>query len=261
MVEFEWAACTDPGPMLGLLQRSGRADERKSRLFACACVRRVWSLLPGSACEGVVEVAERFADGTANVEELASALAALDFTRRLRGAAGAARTACWLAAFDSTAASRLNPAYGGGGPFELARVSLAAGHAREAAVRQAAAEAQRAARPARHAMRAAKETEIRAQADLLRDLVGPDPFHTPAIDPAWRPPAVVALAQAAYEERQLPDGLLDPARLGVLADALEEAGCDDEHLLAHLRGPGPHPRGCFALDAARGSKTSSPGSR
>jgi hypothetical protein len=38
-------------------------------------------------------------------------------------------------------------------------------------------------------------------------------------------------------------------RLAVLADALLEAGCDDECLLGHLRGPGPHVRGCFALDA------------
>jgi hypothetical protein len=41
-------------------------------------------------------------------------------------------------------------------------------------------------------------------------------------------------------------------RLAVLADALEEAGCADALLLAHLRSPGPHVRGCFALDAVRG---------
>jgi hypothetical protein len=38
------------------------------------------------------------------------------------------------------------------------------------------------------------------------------------------------------------------ARLVVLADALEEAGCQDWEFLAHLRGPGPHVRGCWALD-------------
>lgn len=40
----------------------------------------------------------------------------------------------------------------------------------------------------------------------------------------------------------------DPARLAVMADALEEAGCRDADLLAHLRSPGPHARGCFAVD-------------
>jgi hypothetical protein len=45
------------------------------------------------------------------------------------------------------------------------------------------------------------------------------------------------------------DGILVTARLGVLADALEEAGLTDADLLRHLRGPGPHVRGCFALDS------------
>jgi hypothetical protein len=57
------------------------------------------------------------------------------------------------------------------------------------------------------------------------------------------------LAQAAYEIRLLPAGTLDSLRLAILADALEEAGCLDTALLDHLRGPGPHVRGCFALDA------------
>ena len=62
------------------------------------------------------------------------------------------------------------------------------------------------------------------------------------------PPVAHVLARAAYEERELPSGHLDNARLGVLSDALEEAGCTDEALLGHLRGAGPHVRGCWALD-------------
>jgi hypothetical protein len=46
-----------------------------------------------------------------------------------------------------------------------------------------------------------------------------------------------------------PPAHLDPARLAMLADALEEAGCTDAELLRHLRDPGPHARGCFAVDA------------
>jgi hypothetical protein len=56
------------------------------------------------------------------------------------------------------------------------------------------------------------------------------------------------IACGAYEERRLPEGTLDPARLAVLADALEDAGCTEIELLGHLRGPGPHVRGCWALD-------------
>ena len=60
------------------------------------------------------------------------------------------------------------------------------------------------------------------------------------------------MAQAIYDERELPSGHLDAARLAVLADMLEEAGCTDPELLGHLRGPGPHVLGCWALDAVLG---------
>ena len=60
------------------------------------------------------------------------------------------------------------------------------------------------------------------------------------------------LAQAAYEERHSSSGELDMGRLTILADALEEAGCTNADLLGHLRGPGPHVRGCFAVDLLTG---------
>jgi hypothetical protein len=63
---------------------------------------------------------------------------------------------------------------------------------------------------------------------------------------------VAGIATAAYEARILPSGELDTARLAVLADALEEAGCTDDTLLNHLHGPGPHVRGCWALDLLLG---------
>jgi hypothetical protein len=59
---------------------------------------------------------------------------------------------------------------------------------------------------------------------------------------------LVRLARAAYDDRLLPSGHLDIQRLAVLADALLDAGCDDDALLGHLR-DGPHYRGCFAVDA------------
>jgi hypothetical protein len=88
-----------------------------------------------------------------------------------------------------------------------------------------------------------------AQADLLRDIFGPLPYRKTEIDPAWRSPTVVSLAQAAYQERSLPSGHLDNAHLGVLADALEEAGCDNQEVLGHLREQGEiHVRGCWCVD-------------
>jgi hypothetical protein len=86
-----------------------------------------------------------------------------------------------------------------------------------------------------------------SRARLLREVFG-NPFRPAQINPAWRTPTVRALATAAYEERELPRGHLQAARLAVLSDALEEAGCTDGDLLAHLRSPGPHVRGCWPLD-------------
>jgi hypothetical protein len=91
--------------------------------------------------------------------------------------------------------------------------------------------------------------ELAAQAALLRDICG-NPFRPVVLDPTFLTSAVTSLAQAAHEERALPSGELDRARLAVLADALEEAGCSEQAILDHLRGPGPHVRGCWLVDLA-----------
>ncbi|MBY0228973.1 MAG: hypothetical protein K2W96_06825 [Gemmataceae bacterium] len=89
--------------------------------------------------------------------------------------------------------------------------------------------------------------ETAAQCALVRDLLG-NPFRPVALDP---PREAVPLARAAYDERLLPSGRLDPLRLSVLADALEESGAADA-IVAHLRSPGPHVRGCWAVDLVLG---------
>jgi hypothetical protein len=77
-------------------------------------------------------------------------------------------------------------------------------------------------------------------ADIVRDIFGPS--HRPVMaDPAWLTSTVVQLATAIYDERGFD-------RLPILADALEDYGCTDSVILDHLRGPGPHVRGCWALD-------------
>jgi hypothetical protein len=84
----------------------------------------------------------------------------------------------------------------------------------------------------------------------LRDIFG-NSFHPVALTASHRTPTVVALARAAYDERHLPSGELDLQRLAVLSDALEEAGAT-AGILDHLRSPGPHVRGCFAVDLCLG---------
>jgi hypothetical protein len=80
----------------------------------------------------------------------------------------------------------------------------------------------------------------------LREILG-NPFLPVAIDPIWHTPQALALARTAYEERRFED-------LPLLADALEEAGCTDAAILAHLRGPGPHVRGCWVVDLVLGKE-------
>jgi hypothetical protein len=92
------------------------------------------------------------------------------------------------------------------------------------------------------------------QATLLRDLFG-NPFHRPiSISPVSLGPLVLGLAQAAYENRIMPCGILGVLRLAVLADALEDTGWTNPVILEHLRGPGPHVRGCWVVDSLLGKK-------
>src|SRR5262249_47023996 len=84
------------------------------------------------------------------------------------------------------------------------------------------------------------------QAALIRDVFG-NPFRTkPLVETAGQDRLIAQLAQAVYDDRKLPEGTLNGDLLAILADAVEEAGSTDGDLLAHLRSPGPHTRGCFA---------------
>jgi len=101
------------------------------------------------------------------------------------------------------------------------------------------------------AFHAADTKEKTAQAFLLREIFG-NPIRPVTINPVWLTQTVLALAQAAYDNRNLPAGTLDNARLAVLADALEDAGCTNQDILNHCRQPGEHVRGCWVLDAILG---------
>jgi hypothetical protein len=82
--------------------------------------------------------------------------------------------------------------------------------------------------------------EARAQAALLREVAG-NPFRPVTFSPAWRTDTAVALARQMYDSR-------DFGAMPILADALQDAGCDSEEVLGHCRGPGPHVRGCWVVD-------------
>jgi hypothetical protein len=250
VTESEWLACTDSRKMFASLVEE--LSERKERLFACACCRRVWHLLVHDSSRQAVEVAERHADGRANEGELGTSYEAAYATlarlyRLSQSPWGEGMSALREAveAADTSALTAHRAAYGVVFAvtvrWEDCSPSYAGFYAMEAVG---------------SAGEGAKVVEGAAQADLLRDLVGPLLFRPlPPVAPAllaWNDAAVKRLAEAAYEHRLLPSGVLDRERLLVLADALEDAGCDDEAILSHLRGPGLHVRGCHVLDLLLG---------
>jgi hypothetical protein len=82
------------------------------------------------------------------------------------------------------------------------------------------------------------------QIPILRDIFG-NPFRPVAADPAWHTSTAVGLASAIYAERAFD-------RLPILADALEDAGCDHPDVLAHCRSHPEHARGCWVVDLILG---------
>jgi hypothetical protein len=248
----EWFTSTDPHALLPLVkQQCGRFDDRKLRLWACAFCRRIWHLLECPASRRVVEANEHFADTEIDfsnkdwakepekerifnevrfADEFANQ-AVENFHNRspIQHVVMAAAQVAIDTSFPEHVENSLND------PSE--DIGLAAAAA--IGWHQAASD---------EINIQAAEQERHAQADLLRDIIrNPFEFHEP-FSLSWRTPTVLALAEATYEHRDLPAGTLDPVRLAVLADAIEEAGSTDQPILDHLRQPSPHVRGCWALD-------------
>jgi hypothetical protein len=211
VTERDWLNAVDTSRMLDLLRDSGRASNRKLRLFACACCRRVWGWYEFHHEEGreAVATSERYADGLATPAELTSAR---------RAAAGRVPD---------------------GLDKMVAGVDAAMWYGSSLIAHETATD----------------PWPFAGQAELVRDIFG-NPFrplqHLAPSLLERHDGLVRKLAQATYEYRDLPSGHLEPSRLAVLADALEEAGVSEGGLLDHLRGPGPHVRGCFALDLVLG---------
>jgi hypothetical protein len=263
MMEQDWSCSTDPQAMLEAVQASCRVSDRKLRLFAVACCRSVGRLMPPDPCLAAVEMSERYADGLVGLRDLKGARCDVQEAPASRRGWPASLASAFSAALQVTSADFLDA----GAAVLLAEHTANLGisevlHGDEANAwigRWAASQAINFMTDPVALDQAVSEYRNLAlarwrprQCLLLRDIFGPWPFRPPpTTDPAWlayNNGTVQQLALAAYEERELPSGHLDRHRLVVLADSLEEAGCQDAELLGHLRIEQIHVRGCWALD-------------
>jgi hypothetical protein len=254
MTEADWDDCTDPQAMLSFLQDSGKTTDRKLRLFTCACLRAVWDLIAYDWGRQAAEAVERYLEGEIPPAAAAEALARLQESfRHLLETRERANAAIHVV---SWACLPLDPTEPEAERIDRRRRPLTAAEEAANYAAQAAGwpEPQRGWDWSPHAAAGMERQLCR----VLRDIFG-NPFHPrPVVAPSllgWRNGRVVNLAQSAYDNRLLPSGHLDPARLSVLADALLDAGCQDVGILKHLRrAEGPHVRGCRVVDLLSGKE-------
>jgi hypothetical protein len=219
MTEEEWLTATDPQPLLESLE--GNASARKLRLFAVTCCRQTSHLIRYANSWKALETAERYADRLVPWQVLQQTVetAYTPYEGRVSDMVSEAANidpefSCWRAERAAEQAMRV--------------ISEAIGdHQTDCGLKP-------------------------LQSDRLRDIF--NPFRPVTLDRSWLTPTVRSLAQAIYEDRQLPSGLFDNQRMDVLADALEEAGCDNADILGHLQNGGDHVRGCWAIDLLLGKE-------
>jgi|SRR5579883_1668556 len=229
MTEAEWLTCGDPGIMLAWL--GGRLNFqlheptfRRAALFACACCRRIWTSLSDPRSRTLVEMIERDVDEGVDV--------------KVRwNAEDEAKKAAVEAEFGGFATAAVWP---------LADLSDEATSDQTDSIADTASEAYALAQlgerdPLSSIWIVAVKEERRYQASLLRDIFG-NPFCPMTFSHSWRTDTAVALASQMYDSR-------DFSAMPILADALQDAGCDNDDILTHCRDPKqPHVRGCWVVD-------------
>jgi hypothetical protein len=257
MTEAEWLSCDSPRVCFQFL--AGAGSTRKRILFGCACCRRVWDQVIDVGSRTAIQTSERFVDGLATEEECDTAsqraeevyksmerLADSSLDGRPRYTDYRAEAMCH-AAGAVFYASRLftgktdilgDPAVVATAATNVARYITAADLRPEGGDQDL---------PNSALPRDAKRAEEAVQASLLRDIFG-NPFRPLAFPPEWRTDTAAALSHQMYESR-------DFSPIPILADALQDAGCDNPDILDHCRDPqGVHVRGCWIVDAVLGKE-------
>jgi hypothetical protein len=221
MTESDWHTCTDPVAMLTCTRTL--ATDRKLRLFAIAWAQRCYRHMEDERSRIAVDVARDFVEGRASKADLTAAFRD-------------ANELCEELWRDGPAAGRASRS---GRSNRGAQQSITA-----------AVSARTAADPAwnyRQALRSMRgQAAVVVQyCGLFRCIFGPLAFHSIAITSSWITATVAEVASAIYQEEAF-------ERLPILADALEEAGCNQQDILGHLRSSAEHVRGCWAVDLLLG---------
>ncbi|MGL6095530.1 MAG: hypothetical protein ACRC7O_07010 [Fimbriiglobus sp.] len=217
----------------------GQISYRKMQLFGVSCCRAVWEHIQDSRCRAAVEVGERFADGLCDRHELAEAIKEAHYRRPDMEK----QRPPWTSVAGTAALAEADLVEGAVVDFE----DPADTQLRTLAIVNAemtSAEAVNLCGLVCGPEPIVSKRVMNSQCELLRDILG-NPFRPVAFSPAWRSSAALGLATTMYAGR-------DFAHMPVLADALEEAGCDHPDVLSHCRGPGPHVRGCWVVDLVLG---------
>jgi hypothetical protein len=225
MTEAEWLACTDTGKMMRFLQ--DKVSERKSRLFAVACCRRINRFIGNNEVTKGLETAERYSEGQIKENTARRWCGKVSRLRKALPLINHAFTPEWLAyhavEFALTPKSA-GPSYLQAHNEVCHAVAVASNHPSSS--------------PLFHSAWCAESNELTR---LLRDVVGPSPFRPIMLESTRLTSTVKQLAQAIYEEKAFD-------RMPILADALIDAGCDSEEIISHCRQSGEHIRGCWVVD-------------
>lgn len=276
MNEERWLSGTDPIEMVEFLRGNPTSEDsvtwwnsrwrfdedvtghdRKFRLFACACCRRIWNQIPEPCNRDAVVAVEDYLDGHLPAPALEAALVASSAVEwKEDGSGRRSEPGYWAVKYLGRGFYKLTAAASALIVASTVMFREDDDYSREAMYEFNVCFYTAAGyflRPFQWPLPvpAPVESERASQAALLRCLFG-NPFRAaPVIDAAWlswNDHVVVKLAQSIYDERILPEGTLDQSRLAVLADALEEAGCTNHDILGHCRRPGEHVRGCWVID-------------
>ena len=236
MTEEDWLTHSEPATLLAYLR--GKTSERKLRLFAAGCCRKSWDIIPPTRSRYAVQVAEFHADHLAREDELLEAWRkAAAFALRVDPAE---RDGAYAAAFTAFNGFE-DDTFSVGPMWERFQHATLIDWVRE--VSRFLVE-----RPfdpeSQHSSRALRVAERFDQCDLLRDIFG-NPFQPLPFDPHWLTANVTDLSRTIYDERAF-------ERLPILSDALMDAGCAEETVLAHCRSELPHARGCWLIDRILG---------